>query len=67
MKAGDVILKLDGKAIADAGDLRDAVAAAEGGKEVALSIQREGRPLELKATLAKPETMKHRRSGGVTL
>jgi serine protease Do len=68
VKAGDVILKFDAKAIADADDLRDAVAAAEGGKEVALSVQREGRSLELKATLAKPETMmKHRRSGGVTL
>ncbi len=68
VKAGDVILKFDGKVVADAGDLRDAVAAAEGGKEVALSVQREGRPLELKATLAKPETMKHRRaSRGVTL
>jgi serine protease Do len=66
VKAGDVILKFDGKAIADAGDLRDAVAAAEGGKEVALTVQRDGRPLDVKATLAKPE-MKHRRAGGVTL
>jgi S1-C subfamily serine protease len=67
VKAGDVLLKFDGKAIEDAGDLRDAVAAAEGGKEVALSVQREGRALELKATLAKPEMMKHRRASGVTL
>ena len=66
VKAGDVILKFDGKAVADADDLRDAVAAAEGGKEVALSVQRDGRALDLKATLAKPE-MKHRRTPGVTL
>jgi serine protease Do len=63
VKAGDVILKFDGKAIGDASDLREAVAAAEGGKEVALGVQREGRPLELKATLAKPETRRHRATG----
>ncbi len=55
VKAGDVILKLDGKAIRNAGDLRDAVASAEGGKEVGVTVQRDGHPMELKATLAKPE------------
>jgi predicted metalloprotease with PDZ domain len=68
VKAGDAIVKFDGKAVADAGDLRDAVAAAEGGKDVALTVQRDGRPLDLKATLAKPEPLKHRHAaGGVTL
>ncbi len=59
VKAGDVILKFDAKAIGGASDLRDAVAAAEAGKEVALTVQREGRTLDLKATLARPETMRH--------
>jgi serine protease Do len=54
--AGDVVLKFDGKAIEDASDLREAVSAAEGGKEVTLSIQRDGRPMEVRATLAKPES-----------
>lgn len=67
VKAGDVILKLDGKAIGDAGDLRDAVAAAEAGKEVTLTVQRDGRPLDLKATLAKPQTMHRRSTGDVKL
>jgi predicted metalloprotease with PDZ domain len=67
VKAGDVVLKFDGKAIEDGGDLRDAVAAAEGGKEVALTVQREGRPVELKATIAKPETRHRRAASGVTL
>ena len=66
IKAGDVILKLDGKAIRQAGDLRDAVAAAEGGKEVAVTVQRDGRPLELEATLARPEE-RHRRARGTVL
>ena len=67
MKAGDVVLKLDGKAIEDGDDLRDAVAAAEGGKEVTVTVQRDGRPVDLKVTLAKPETKMRRRSAGVSL
>ena len=67
MKAGDAVLKLDGKAIEDGDDLRDAVAAAEGGKEVTVTVQRDGRPLDLKVTLAKPETKMRRRSAGVGL
>jgi S1-C subfamily serine protease len=63
LQAGDVVLKLDGKAIEDASDLREAVGAAEGGKEVTLSIQRDGRPMDVKATLAKPETVRHRQRG----
>ncbi|HYN02808.1 MAG TPA: PDZ domain-containing protein [Vicinamibacteria bacterium] len=67
MKAGDAVLKLDGKPIEDGDDLRDAVAAAEGGKEVTVTVQRDGRPLDLKVTLAKPETKVRRRSAGVSL
>jgi S1-C subfamily serine protease len=67
MKAGDVILKLGTETIADGDDLRDAVAAAEGGQEVTVTVQRDGRPLDLKVTLAKPETKVRRRSTGVSL
>lgn len=65
MKAGDVILKLGAEAIADSDDLREAVAKAEGGKEVTVTVQRDGRPLDLKVTLAKPETKIRRRSTGI--
>jgi S1-C subfamily serine protease len=65
MKAGDLILKVDAEAIKDGDDLRDAVAEAEGGKEVTVSVQRDGRPLDLKVTLAKPETKVRRRSTGI--
>jgi S1-C subfamily serine protease len=64
MKAGDVILKLDGATIEDGSDLREAVSKAEGGKEVTVTVQRDGRPLDLKVTLAKPET-RIRRSTGI--
>ena len=62
-----MILKFQGKAIEDAGDLRDAVGAAEGGSEVTLTVQRDGRPMDLKATLAKPERAERRRAGGEAL
>ena len=65
MKAGDVILKLDGEAIEDGDALREAVAEAEGGKEVTVTVQRDGRPLDLRVTLAKPEPMLRHRSTGI--
>ena len=55
MKAGDVVLKFDGKAVEDGDALREAVSAAEGGKAVTVTVQRDARPLDLKVTLAKPE------------
>jgi serine protease Do len=66
MKAGDVILKFDGDSIRDAEDLRDAVSDAEGGQEVTVTVQRDGRAVDLKVTPAKPESRRIRPSG-VTL
>lgn len=64
MKAGDVILKLGTDAIEDGDDLREAVAEAKGGTEVTVTVQRDGRPLDLKVTLAKPEPkVRHRTTG----
>jgi len=65
MKAGDVILKVEGSAIEDGGDLREAVDKAEGGKEVTVTVQRDGRPLDLKVTLARPERPFRHRSAGI--
>jgi len=56
LKAGDVIVKFDGQPIADADDLRDRVRRAEGGKDVSITVQREGRAVDLKAKLAAPES-----------
>ena len=64
MKAGDVILKLGAETIEDGDDLREAVAEAKGGTEVTVTVQRDGRPLDLKVTLAKPEPkVRHRTTG----
>jgi S1-C subfamily serine protease len=65
MKAGDVILKLGTETIEDGDDLREAVAEAKGGTEVAVTVQRDGRPLDLKVTLAKPEPKVRHRSTGI--
>jgi serine protease Do len=64
MKAGDVILKLGTETIEDGDDLREAVAEAKGGTEVTVTVQRDGRPLDLKVTLAKAEPkLRHRTTG----
>ena len=51
VKAGDLILKLDGRSVHDGDDLQKAVRKAEAGREVALTVQRDGRVLDLKVTL----------------
>jgi S1-C subfamily serine protease len=66
LKAGDVIVKLGSDTVAGSDDLREAVARAAGGSEVTVSVQRDGRPVELKVTLAKPE-VKRREARGVSL
>jgi serine protease Do len=51
LKAGDVILKIDGKAVTDSEDVRREVGALQSGKEASLTVQRDGRPLDLKLTV----------------
>jgi predicted metalloprotease with PDZ domain len=58
--AGDVVLEVDGKTIEDGSDLRDAVRAVEGGKEVSVKVQRDGRPIDLTATLPAAEAPRAR-------
>ena len=67
LKAGDVVLKFDGKAVEDGGDLTSAVRAAGDGKPVPVTVQRDGRPVDLQVTLVAPEGPKKRRPRGVTL
>lgn len=52
VKAGDVIVKVDGKAVKDSGDLREAVSGLEPGHESTLTVHRDGHPLDLKVTVA---------------
>jgi predicted metalloprotease with PDZ domain len=52
LKAGDVILRFAGREIRGASDLRSEVRRAEGGKELVVGVQREGKAVDLKVTLA---------------
>jgi serine protease Do len=47
LKAGDVIVRFDGKAVKDGSDLRDALAGVEAGKAATMGIQRDGRAMDL--------------------
>jgi serine protease Do len=51
IKAGDVILSLDGKDIADSGALRNLIAGLPMGKAVTLGILREGKKLSVAVTI----------------
>ena len=52
MKAGDLVLKFDGRAVEDGDDLQRAVQKAEPGREVVVTVQRDGRALDLEVTPA---------------
>jgi serine protease Do len=50
LRAGDIVVKVQGKVVGDPDVLRRALDDLVPGTEVALSVQREGRPVELKVT-----------------
>ncbi len=52
VKAGDVIVEVNGKSIKDGGAFRDQVARLEAGSEATLVVSRDGRSLDLKLTVA---------------
>ena len=53
LKAGDVAISLDGKALKGSGDLRNRVGMAQVGKGVTLTIIRDGQKKDVKVTLEK--------------
>lgn len=59
LKAGDIILSVDGEKIEDAGDVREILAEKEG--PVELSVLRDRREIKIKAELEKQEEPSHRR------
>ncbi|MET0555225.1 MAG: PDZ domain-containing protein [Vicinamibacteria bacterium] len=64
LKAGDVIVKLDGKPVGDASQLGGAVAQLDAGTPTTITVQRDGRPLDLKVTVE--GTRSRRAPGGPT-
>jgi serine protease Do len=51
VRAGDVIVKVDGKGVTGADDLRHAIGEAAPGSDVMLTVYRDGRAVDLKVTL----------------
>jgi len=51
LRAGDVVVKVDGKADDLSAELRRTLDSAATGAEIALTVQRDGRPLEVKVAL----------------
>lgn len=54
IKAGDLLLKLGGASIEEAGDLREAVSDLEAGKPSPVTVWRDGRNLDLSITIEAP-------------
>ena len=59
LKAGDVIVQVGGQAVSRAQELRERVARAEAGTQIALGVQRDGKPLDVTVTIA-PRTRANR-------
>jgi serine protease Do len=53
IKAGDVIVRVGGKAVKDGGDLREAIRDAPGGSNATIGVQREGRSMDLTVKIAR--------------
>lgn len=51
MKAGDLIVKVNGKAVKDSGELLDELAKLSADQEATIGVQREGRPVDLKVKI----------------
>jgi serine protease Do len=68
IKAGDVLLRLNGRALRDGDDLRNEVRRLEAGEEATLTVQREGRSLDLKLTVGgrREPHREHDRDGETT-
>ena len=65
LKAGDVIVKLDGKAVSHGQDLREQVARAADGSQITLGIRRDGKPLDVKVTVGERAPARARRSPSI--
>ena len=65
LKAGDVIVQVNGKTLSHGQDLREQVAKAESGVQITLGVQRDGRPMDLKVTLGERAPARARRSPSI--
>jgi serine protease Do len=69
IRAGDVVLELDGKTVHDAGDLMKAVSAAEAGRPLAVKLLRDEKTVDVEVVLPEGEKPRkiRRHTTGVSL
>jgi serine protease Do len=69
IRAGDLVLELDGRTVRDGRDLTEAVGAAESGRPVTVTLLRDAKTLEVEVVLPEPEKPKKllRHTTGVSL
>jgi serine protease Do len=65
LRAGDVIVQVNGHPVSHGQDLREQVAKAEAGSQLTLGVQRDGKPLELKVTMAERAPARARRTPSI--
>ncbi len=65
LKAGDVIVRVNGKTVSHGQDLREQAAKAESGSQITLGVQRDGKPMDLKVTVAERAPARARRSPSI--
>jgi len=65
LKAGDIIVQVNGRPVSHGQDLREQVAKAEPGSQLTIGVQREGKPLEVKVTLAERAPARARRTPSI--
>jgi serine protease Do len=61
LQAGDIIVQVNGKAVSRGQDLREQVARADSGAQITLGVRRDGKPIDVKVTLAARERSRAKR------
>jgi serine protease Do len=61
LKAGDIIVKVDGKAVSRGQELRDRISRAESGAQITLGVLRDGKPVDVTVTLPARERTRVKR------
>ena len=65
LKAGDVIVQVNGQTVSHGQDLREQVTKAESGAQLTLGVQRDGKPMDLKVTVGERAPARARRSPSI--
>lgn len=61
LQAGDIIVQVNGKPVSRGRDLRELVARADSGAQITLGVRRDGKPIDVKVTLAARERSRAKR------